>query len=797
MALSKYMIIGIAALVLTAIAFIAIYLFISSTTATLVSQLAQPNTTAMGPITGTSFISNAGVFSYNNSKYVVQSAIVNYNYQNVTRGTAILNVYTSNPIRKIYLVNVGFSCFKCIDQNAIYSNLSTYLGQYGLLPNATSFSEVNITDVSLLPRNSTLIIPSGLMPSVILPLAGSTPNTPRTDIIDLLSRGDTIIYVGYNFSRSIQNGINYISSAQTLSLLAAANMNSTKKISRSTSNTFYFDTPSFDFYNGTTYGPVTYVHSENGTFIAFSNYPASGWSGANTLSHDISLALYGRFWMKVIEQSPVVPISGMGQTSLYTTSLMLNNTPTVNNEINKSYALVKLQLFNRTGSIYREIPFTTRFENNGTLGLPAIIGEGQSVPVSIYVNTPSNLENIPVGNFSKNALLFHLQIYNSSLAFTYSLPIGFFNTSLGVNIYTTFAFKPGYYSASLRDINDRIYENALFYLPPFKITPVLLDFKNGTFSFTVINNNQSVSGISYQAEIDGAYPESGSINNGQLAFTIPKGSVIPYGNQTIQLSILGTNYSILSNYPKPSVGTIPPLYIEFAIAAVAIVILNLVIKAPNRDDYFIDVPLFPPTAKVDVRTTSNSVLGIFDSINERFGWKYMPLTAEEIKSGISSNIRYNNMPIMITMGNSTAILYKLANRGEVDMVPPYFMPSKWKDASHHDIEYLVIFRKLRDFAVKSAILFTDLDAGGSADMIITNRGVQSYIYIHSKTSGIRDVKIVTGTRTFIVFLDAESRAQFLDKLSDSYGNAAEKLRMGIATSSITLIDAENLEQLLY
>ncbi len=799
MKLSRVLILAIAAVILVAVAIVSIYLYVAAFEHKLAVELASQVPVPVGPIRGSASISGSGILSYNNSRYYTEYAIVNYGYHNATRLNLSLRMYGSDPISNIYLIDTGYSCFKCINEVSIYQGLLKYLGTYGLLHNSSSLSYVNISQVTSLPPNSTLIIPSGLMPSSLLPFSGSPSDQAATDIIALMARGDTIVYVGYNFSRSIENGINYISSAQTIAALDSARLNTTRESSPVQANGFYLQYPTYSFPNGSVYGPAAYTHVGNGTIVTLGNYPDVGWSNASLLAHDIALALHLRFWMPLVSESAIENATSLSGTStLFSLKVPLPNTNQTNALVNGSYSILTLQVSNQSAFVTKEIPFRLRFENNGTLGIPGVIGEGQSVPVSIYVGNKGNgLRNITVGNFSRNALLFHIVVYNSTLGYIYSLPIGFFNTSLGVVIYSSFTFKPGYYIASLQDINSRVYENALFYLPHFRITPSYADFKNGTFLFNVINNNQSVSGIPFTAEINGANNQSGEITGGVLNYSLPKGTVIPYGNQTLSLGILGVNYPFYAYYPRPVTGGIPPLYIEFGIAAFAILLLNLIAKAPNKDEYFIDVPVFHPSDKFEVKTSSVSILNLFGTLNDRFGWKYMPLTAEEIKMGISSNIRYKNMPIMITTANASEILYSLAEADKVEAAPPYFMPKKWESESHHNIEYLVMFRRLRDFAVKNAMLFTELDEGAAADMITTFKGKQSHLYLYSKLSGIRDFTIVPGSRTFMVFSDSETRAQFLDRLYVTYGAQAEKLRICISGASITLIDTENLEQLLY
>lgn len=816
MALSRPLLIGLVLALVIAIVLIGVYYYVSSSVNALRQSLIPKNTTPTGPIEGSAFLTNSTVLSYNNSRSFVEYSKVHYGFLDTLKGTATLSVYSTNPIRTIYLVNVGASCFDCLGsnpgyENELYQNLTRYLNQYGLIRNSSSIQYINLTNgpglvsIATVPGNAIVIIPSGLIPCILMPglscTFGTSSGIPRTDLIQLLNKGDTIIYIGDDFSKAEDSGIivtnktaNYQSSMQ---VLANAGIVTNQTRSGGASYIFHFNTPSFAFKQGQLFGPLSYIHAENGTLIAFSNTSVNSWPDISSMAQDISTAIYSRFWLTLLTRSSPFNITAAGTTPVFTIQMPLKNSSNVNNMFNNSYSTMDLRFVNSTSFANFEIPFRVRFQNNGTLGVPSVIGVGQSIPLSVIVgNVPATFKSSPVSNTS---ILFSIDIYNSTFGYISSIHIGNVNTP-PISIIKPWSFTdlaPGYYIASLTDLTPRTYEDAIFYVPYLNVTPISLDFKNGTFLFNVINNNQSVTGVPFQALFNGGDSEPGTITNGVLNYTLPRGSVIKYGNQTIEFNILGINYSVKANFQKPPQTGIPAIYIEFAIAAFGILILNLIIKAPNRDDYYIDVPVFPHLEKVNIKTSQDAVLNLFDTINEHYRWRYMPLTVEEVKAGISSNIRYGNVPIMITLENTSEILYRLANEGKIEVVEPYFMPKRWEDASHHDIEYLVIFRKLRDFAVTNAVLFTDIYTAEEADMVITSRGMQSYLYIYSKASKIRDVKITKDGRTFIVFLDKETKQDFLEKLYSTYGEQAVLLRMGIEEGSIQLIDTNNLKPLIY
>jgi len=175
----------------------------------------------------------------------------------------------------------------------------------------------------------------------------------------------------------------------------------------------------------------------------------------------------------------------------------------------------------------------------------------------------------------------------------------------------------------------------------------------------------------------------------------------------------------------------------------------------------------------------------------------MPLSLEEVKSGIDSNLRYNGMPIAVTLQNANLIMSNLIAEGEVETAGGYYAPKKFIEDSKHDIEYLAVFRKLRDYCIAHAILFTEIGSSDVADAVISKGGVQAHVIIYSSISGMRDVRLVNGIKTFIVFIDEEVEQSFMEKLFSSYGEQAELLKIGISYSYIKLINTNELDQLLF
>ncbi len=733
-----------------------------------------------GPISANISLAGSGILYYSNSKLLVPYALLNYTFKNITSTNISLTLYASNPIMHIYLLNVSESCWECsYPISGLNSSLYAYLSGYGLIQNSSSYGYVNLTALPSLPNDSIIVVPSGRLPGALLP---DTTRYSSFTLLDILQRGDTVIYAGKDFSDWMGEGTNnyeYNTSQQILQELSQNSLNTTAisapKINNYTRYGFYFHSPTFVFSMGNTYGPLTYITVGNGTVVAFSNV-SSAWNSTTDEANDIAKVISERIWMNSLTHGAyTLNTSGSGTLSVFAVDNGLPNSQDTRNALNTTHALVRISLSNVKLSKNEEFQFRPSFSPNGSISLPARIGISESFPMIITIN-------------ASNTRIYPIEILNSTFVNTFTnMPVIHPVPPNRTTIIESFYLKPGYYIASVLGVTD---SSALFDLGALNITPLNVDFEHGVFTFMVTSSGIPVSGALFTGSIDGAYNTSGTVENGVLNYTLPSGTVIKYGTHTLSFDMLGTSY----HYSQAYTGNehIPAFYIEFGIAAVVMLLINLIIKDPIRDEYFVDVPSFPHMSKTVVRMGSDSIVNLFDTVNNTFHWKYMPLSRDEISAGISNNLRYENMPISITFQNLTEILYKLTLSGSLVALGDYFMPKRWEAGSRHDIEYLVIFRELRDYLVANSVLFTDLDASEYADMVITSSGRQGYIYIYSSSRGMREMRIDGRSKLYIAFLNSETQSLFTESLYASYGPDAEALKIALSASVVQLINIDDL-----
>jgi hypothetical protein len=75
------------------------------------------------------------------------------------------------------------------------------MSKYGILLNQSSFTYLDPTELPYIPRGSVVIVASGLLP--VYMLQNTTYQAGGATLTQLLDKGDTIIYIGDNFSTTI------------------------------------------------------------------------------------------------------------------------------------------------------------------------------------------------------------------------------------------------------------------------------------------------------------------------------------------------------------------------------------------------------------------------------------------------------------------------------------------------------------------------------------------------------------------------------------------------------------------
>ena len=775
---------------------------------------------------------------YDNGSYVLPYALLGYNLKNVTQLYVNDTIFSRQIPRSIYILNASNDCYQCGFVSSTTDLIRSDIARYGVVQNASDVSILPISNLTDLPDNSILIVLNGVMPAEMFsrmnatsfPPVASSPNsttlpntttsaaanatvarnyTNTTVIGYLLDKGTSIIYVGRNFSHMLLQG-SIITDTPNMPSYLKTCYKCVNSLQTNLTNGFYFDSPTFTFFSRgisitptsvrkTMYGDITYASISNGSVVAFSNYLTS-WGSPKQAASDIAKAVSELFWLPRYSSGNVTVIPSNAFEISSRVGIVLNSPPlsyaaNVPGNLNSGFGRITAYTndsydINTSYSIYDYSYYTTDAVFNGTISMPSIVVPGQQTPITSDIFTNSQT---PV------AIEPHLGIYSTNMTLITLIPMPYVyakgNFTFIKNI--PFGLGPGNYIAILDSFTNFTYSATAFHIGAINILPVVKDFKNGNFSFYISSSNSSVSGINYAITMNKLYKQTGTISNGTIVYDLPPGTPISSGTVPFSIEMLSHNYTV--NVVNP----IPPFFtpqnrqiIEVAVVALITLLITTLVKSPNTDEFYIDIPSFAEQKKVEISVKEDELISVFDKLNSHFHWKYMPLSKNEYRIGVSNNVHHDNIPVNITSNNVDFILNQMAEKGDVVVVDSLYAPAAWVQQSGHDIEYLAIFKKLRIYLVMNTYLFTDLDTSSQADIVATLQGERIYIVIYSKTSKFVNLPIYPNSRTFLAFLNYYSMASFLDNLYKSHTTEAEILRLYIEAGQVRLVDSDNPHEVL-
>ncbi|MGI0100547.1 MAG: hypothetical protein ACREBH_02405 [Candidatus Micrarchaeaceae archaeon] len=730
--------------------------------------------------------------------YYMPYVLVDYSVHNVSviNANVSLYKYAPPPTTMIYIFNTSNQCWQCGDTGAIISAMEQKLEDYGIIQGPQNITIVSASDLTSLPNDSILIIMNGLLPSQFLAPIGDT-----TKLQYLLERHVSILYIGQNFQSVIdQSG----AKRPTLNVLQNQTFPIYLDTSQFTGNSvtkqgFYFNSSTFVFTNGTTYSKyLTYENEFNGSIAAFSNFTSS-WKNANESGYDIAKAVREMFWLPIYASGTrtvnTMALNSSGQLGVLLNSLPLQQYNTslpseidLNGSLRIELAANGTYSYRTSNDVYYYMHERPELYYNGTLGMSTPIITNRTVQLSftLLTNSKAPLQLTP-----------HVTIYtiNNSENFGPGVALQLSNVTNGstFELPQRFILPPGLgYIIRLYNFQGQEYAAAFFNVSPITFTLIRSNITADQFTFSAISDGQPVKGLPYTVELNGAYPSNGSITNGTIYYAVPTGTPTIRGNLNFTIAVSGTNFHYYTSY-NPLPFSVNSQYIEIVVVFVIMLVMIMFVKAPSRDEFYIDVPNLPEEKKVPIRIKASEIVNVFDKLNVSYHWKYMPLSKSEIRYAISSNIRYNNVPVGLTYSNVERILDQLTVKKYLISTDDLYAPAQWVPESKHDIEYLSTFKKLRLYLVTHGYIFTEIDMSTSSDIVATLHNERKYIVIYSQTSRFQKVPIYTGSKTYIAFLNSYKLEEFKNSLYESNSEEAEELKMYMAADYVKLVDAGSPE----
>ena len=537
------------------------------------------------PPTLTANLITHGISLYNNGNNWVPYSIISYNAVNISYVYINTTLFKTKPPSSIFVLNPASGCFRCGNYQQTISTFFNDMIAFGV-PNAKNARV--IFNPTKIPNNSILVVLSGYMPSYMFNLY---KNTNKTVLDNLLDRGTSIIYVGLNFSYML-SGPTIVPNNNTPTYL-----NTIRNPEVSNTIGFNLKNSTFKFTNNSMYGPFTFTNVYNGSIIAFPNI-LKEWKSPKDSGYDLARSVSQLFWLPKYShfafnispklnksyiliqlKNPLISLSNTSHARKTTIQSMNKGYLRTLITTSKNYTLKK-------NSIYKYIYYKPNYPTTGKFYIKSKIIPGMPLNAKFTVSLGNYITTIQP----------HISIYNNTMNNTLNIPL-----SSIPNVKNNYTFvvplnlkiPPGNYIAELKSRNNVTYAEAVFYISPLNITLISSNLTLGVINFSIKTGNISISNVDYTLTLNGNYKQEGTVMNGTVTYKLPKGSLIPSGILHFKFNMLSTNFGVVL-YHNTAGPFSNKQIILLGIVGVVVLALVTLVKAPLRDDFYIDVPQLPP-----------------------------------------------------------------------------------------------------------------------------------------------------------------------------------------------------------
>jgi len=293
-----------------------------------------------------------------------------------------------------------------------------------------------------------------------------------------------------------------------------------------------------------------------------------------------------------------------------------------------------------------------------------------------------------------------------------------------------------------------------------------------------------------------------TIQNG-LMVVAPPSQLIPSSgkNLNITFSIAGTTLTQEVAYVEQDPMKNPWVLLMLVLAFIFILVGYFFVTR-EQVYYFLDVPDFLPMKKNKIEIARPLVLMLFDYINEEYRWKYMPLTATELKQGFNK-LSHEGKPLSITEFNLVKLLDQLIEEGFVWKDLGLYGLVKWEKEGGRDRKYLATFRVLRTLFLNNIIPFSELNEREDCDIVINVRGVTLYLHFFIGESPdaipellMRILKNLKRGTNIIIVRDANSLRKFKKELEQLSIKSASIVKIEINKGNALIVTLDKILNLL-
>ena len=716
--------------------------------------------------------------------------LVRYSSANVSAINITSNVYSSRPTTQVFLLDYereGADSYAAFRKTLIS----------GVREAGIPINEIEMERLFSLPSGALLVVPTGYLPRE---LAGI--DSPF-DFQTLLDRGVSIVYIGFQFDRTVLGKNGLTESVMLDKITFTKTKGASKDGFRLYDPQYTTGVPRGKSLAGVgqIYGSVSAISSGPGTMLLLPQTIDGGWRGDGAAAgEDVVRLIQEQRWLK-----PLASSNYTGEISYLK--------PRGRNETGPPDGKKTLSIF--TGPFSPDVAFGqvafTAADQEGDLRRSISVlrlekkSKGEMAPrdtktVPYYLSGQRTRLNIELKEDSPKPVKLFIRLYKEgALLQEEELELGLTNPTTSKPKDMQVNAEPGKYIVTVEDETGKVYASTELEVIGLDIeqNETGFSFQTKKFTFFLSANGQSVTPRQISVSLDGKgekryFPSSFTFTPTQTILVYEYLGDISLGNHTFRFTAGNWTKVYPVEYRQTRQFWDNPLVLLLGFLALAIAGVGAMLRRPEQMRYGLDIPDFLPVSTTKIPIKRETVLEIFESVNAGYSWQWMPLRLDEIKGGFRQ-LTYNGKPILIGDFNLERILARMQGEGTVKGELSYFGLSRWEKESGHPISYLAIYRIMRNVFVNNAVKFSRMDAMKECDIKAIAGKEEIYLHIMQEPADMVVKRALATSKlgtTIIVFRGESERDEFKSSLT-STSKLAVALKMEVNNGNIFLFPVKN------
>jgi hypothetical protein len=660
--------------------------------------------------------------------------------------------------------------FQAETYSIFLSSLTSSLSEYGVGVNEISMDELN-----KLGSGSFLIIPSGYMPEELL--SGDNPMLYR-----LMDRGVIILYVGQDFSRMLSESGAVVPAPQLptrLRITFAATPVSSEapfKLRNGLYSASGLDT-AYSF--GGSYSAAAY---KSGYIIFAPQTLDGGWASAADAASDASTIFVRTSWLTPRAQaSATVPLTGSDTAEIFTPRFDGDSAYVKVYGRDAAYGIGFYDAFEAVKSTRGEIFM------RGYSIMPGSIAPS-STDLFISLRESAGGEKfifISITNISGEVDRFSAGGSRAGL-----------NSDL--TLQHSFVLAPGDYILSAVDQEGNEYARSYLRVRRPQMVPTSINTVSDVYIFTLIGDGTPMAAPSINVKVGGGQYGSYDARDSSSVTISPKQSgygPLPEGRNTFNFTIGNFHPAYYIDKVSPTPFFLQPQILGAVAIALLVLGFGIFFRAGEAPIMRLDIPDFPPQSTEKVSLSKDTMLGLFDKVNQKYKWKNTPLKLAEIK-GAFRDINHEGKPLFISDYNLEYLLDQMVGIGLLRKEAGYYSKSAWEQDSGQSAKSLSMFRSLRDICINEATPFTQPGSSKEYDSKITILGQDMFVHFYDGPQVVGKVLGALHNGLNIILAEDDGEVEELNEFLSSGLDAATRLKLEIDSGSVQVRTLGSLQQMI-